>query len=58
MSSHSFLLEPQDVGKIKTKNRIIQTKIPCPGTIDIIKRLNNVESRSMHGQLPLVWQRA
>ena len=58
MSSHSFLLEPQDVGKIKTKNRIIQTKIPCPGTIDIIKRLNNVESRSMHGQLPLVWHRA
>ncbi len=58
MSDYSFLLEPQDVKKIKTKNRIIQTKIPCPGTKDILDRLNLVESRSMHGQLPIVWERA
>ena len=58
MASYSFSLDPKEVEKIKTKNRIIQTKIPCPGTLSLLKRLNAVESRSMHGQLPIVWERA
>lgn len=43
---------------IKTTNRFIRTKIPAPGTQKIINKLSKVESRSMHGQLPIVWSKA
>lgn len=43
---------------IKTKNRFIKTIIPAPGTQKIIDKLNKVEARSMHGQLPIVWSKA
>lgn len=58
MASCSFSLIPQYVPKVKTDHRIIQTAIPAPDTAEILERLNKVESRSMHGQLPLVWERA
>ena len=44
--------------KIKTKNRNIKTSIPAPGTEKILKKLKLIESRSMHGQLPIVWKKA
>ena len=40
------------------KNIYIKTKIPAPGTQKIINDLSKVESRSMHGQLPIVWKKA
>ena len=43
---------------IKTKNISISTKIPAPGTKQLLKKLNKVESRSMHGQLPIAWSKA
>ena len=43
---------------IKTQNRIIKTKIPAPGTNKIIKSLKKNESRSMQGQLPIIWSKA
>ena len=43
---------------IKTQNRFIKTKIPAPGTNKIIKSLEKSESRSMQGQLPIVWSKA
>ena len=43
---------------IKTKNIFIKTKVPAPGTYKLIKKLNKVESKSMHGQLPIAWSRA
>ncbi|HWE52222.1 MAG TPA: aminotransferase class III-fold pyridoxal phosphate-dependent enzyme [Bryobacteraceae bacterium] len=43
---------------VRTRFRTIQTEIPCPGTEAILERLDRAESRSMHGQLPLVWNRA
>ncbi len=58
MAGHSFSLTPQDVPKLKTDHRLIQTAIPAPGTAEVFERLDKVESRSMHGQLPLVWERA
>jgi 4-aminobutyrate aminotransferase-like enzyme len=58
MAGHSFSLIPQDVPKLKTDHRLIQTAIPVPGTAEVFERLDKVESRSMHGQLPLVWERA
>ena len=47
---------PQKI--IKTKNISISTKIPAPGTTKLIQKLNKVESRSMHGQLPIAWSKA
>ena len=54
----SFHLDPQTVRKVSTKYRSINTNIPAPGTKEILSRLNAVESRSMHGQLPIVWTKA
>lgn len=58
MAAHHFSREPQSVPKVNTAHRRIQTAIPTPGTQDILERLELCESRSMHGQLPLVWDRA
>jgi 4-aminobutyrate aminotransferase-like enzyme len=58
MAGQSFSLIPQEVPKLKTDHRLIQTSIPAPGTAELFERLDKVESRSMHGQLPLVWERA
>ena len=43
---------------IKTKNRFIHTRIPAPGTKSLFKSLSKVESRSMHGQMPIAWDKA
>ena len=43
---------------IRTKNRLILTKIPAPGTNTIFKNIKKYESRSMHGQIPIVWSKA
>jgi len=43
---------------IKTKNRHIFTKIPAPGTKKLIKKISKIESRSMHGQVPIAWDKA
>jgi 4-aminobutyrate aminotransferase-like enzyme len=58
MAGHNFSLISQDVPKLKTSHRLIQSTIPAPGTAEIFERLDKVESRSMHGQLPLIWDRA
>ncbi len=56
--TYQFKVLPQKVKKISTKYRCIQTKIPCPGTSKVLNSLKNNESRSMHGQIPLVWESA
>lgn len=58
MAGHIFSMTPQNVPQIQTKHRLIKTPIPAPGTAEVFSRLDKVESRSMHGQLPLVWDRA
>ncbi len=58
MSGYSFSRKPIEVPLVKTKNRSIQTQIPAPGTEDILAKLDNYESRSMQGTVPLVWERA
>jgi len=58
MAGYHFSREPVDVQFVKTKNRLIQTQIPAPGSVEILEKLDKYESRSMHGQLPLVWDRA
>ena len=58
MAGYTFSSEPITVPEVCTPNRLIKTAIPAPGTQEILKRLEVTESRSMHGQLPLVWDRA
>jgi len=55
MSAYRFLRVPVGVPTISTEYREILTAIPAPGTEEILARLDAVESRSMHGQLPIVW---
>ena len=43
---------------VETQNRSIKTAIPSPGTEDILDTLERYESRSMQGQIPIVWDRA
>lgn len=58
MSLITFSLIPKTVPLINTDYRSIKTKIPAIGTEEIFSRLKSVESRSMHGQLPIVWGKA
>ena len=58
MAGFAFNLDPVPASKVLTQFRRIQTPIPAPGTRDIIDRLSRYESRSMHGQMPIVWDRA
>ena len=43
---------------INTKYRIIVTEIPHPESKEIFDKLDRYEARSMHGQLPVVWDHA
>jgi 4-aminobutyrate aminotransferase-like enzyme len=58
MAGYDFLRKPQKVSPVLTDFRRIQTAIPAPGTEQVLDSLDRYESRSMHGQLPLVWDRA
>ena len=53
-----FNEKPVKVKKVKTSNITINTGIPAPGTLKILKNLRKNEVRSMHGQLPIVWSKA
>ena len=44
--------------KIKLKHINIKSVLPAPGTNNLFNRLKKVESRSMHGQLPIAWKSA
>lgn len=48
----------RNLNMIKTKFRKIVTDIPSPNYKKIIKDLDKYEARSMHGQLPVLWDKA
>ena len=58
MSIYSFNLKPRNVKKIKTKNRIIKTKIPVPGSIKLLNDLKLFETENAKQQLPVIWDKA
>jgi len=58
MSGFSFSRKPVHVPKIQTKYRKISTALPVPESIQILDDLDKFESRSMHGQMPIVWDHA
>lgn len=53
-----YNLEPIEVPKIKTKYRVIKTKLPVPESLVIFKALMESEPESMMGQPPVVWHKA
>ncbi|MCX5698515.1 MAG: aminotransferase class III-fold pyridoxal phosphate-dependent enzyme [Candidatus Omnitrophica bacterium] len=58
MSGWNFNMKPVRVPKINTKYRKIITKLPVPDSLPLFKELGQHESRSMHGQMPVIWDRA
>ena len=58
MPSWTFGRSPRKVPYVSTPNRTIKTTIPAPGTESILQEMDEYESRSMHGQLPIAWKAA
>jgi len=58
MGNFKFSRTPINVPKVHTKNRFINTPIPAPGTEESLRLLDQYESRSMQGQIPIIWDKA
>ena len=58
MAGFNFNHKPKSVPLINTKYRKITTTIPTPESIEMLNKAYKFESRAMHGQLPVVWDRA
>ena len=58
MSGSNSFNTPKTVPKVNTKFRKIVTQIPNPSSLSLLNELEKYESRSMHGQLPVVWDKA
>lgn len=57
-SNYKISQNPKQVPEVSTKFRRIKTKIPVPESIPVFEEVEKYESRSMHGQLPIIWDRA
>ena len=55
---YEFSHTPVDVPLLHTKYRKIQTMVPAPATLSVLNDLEKYEACSMHGQLPVVWDKA
>lgn len=58
MAGGIFSRIPKAVPKVDTDYRKIVTPLPTPESLDILNKMDKYESHSMHGQLPVVWDRA
>jgi 4-aminobutyrate aminotransferase-like enzyme len=58
MAAFAFSRTPVKRPEVKTRYRSIKTAIPVPESLPILDDLYKYESRSMHGQIPIVWDRA
>jgi 4-aminobutyrate aminotransferase / (S)-3-amino-2-methylpropionate transaminase / 5-aminovalerate transaminase len=58
MSGFSFSRIPVNVPKLQTKYRRIATALPVPESLPVLEDLDKYESRSMHGQMPVIWDHA
>lgn len=58
MSGFRFSLTPTEVPKVNTKFRRIVTSLPVPESLPILADIDKYESTSMHGQMPVVWDKA
>lgn len=55
MATKEFPLVPEDVEPVETLYRRIKTPLPVPESIEALKRLRELEPRSMGGQPPVIW---
>ncbi len=58
MAGRGFSHQPTKVEEITTKYRTIKTEIPVPESIPMLEKMYEIEAQAMHGQLPMVWDRA
>ncbi len=58
MAGGQFSHKPVNVELVKTKYRKITTQIPVPESIPLLEKMYSLESHSMHGQMPIIWDRA
>jgi hypothetical protein len=58
MTGKGFSHIPKVVNKITTKYRTIKTLIPVPESVEMLNRIYEIEANSMHGQMPIIWDRA
>jgi len=58
MAGGSFSHIPVNVDSINTQYRKITTAIPVPESIPLLEKMYRLESHSMHGQMPIIWDRA
>ncbi|MDD5109288.1 MAG: aspartate aminotransferase family protein [Candidatus Omnitrophica bacterium] len=58
MGKYQFSMKPKSILPVNTRYRKITSKLPVPGSLKIFRDLYKYEARSMHGQLPVVWDRA
>jgi 4-aminobutyrate aminotransferase / (S)-3-amino-2-methylpropionate transaminase / 5-aminovalerate transaminase len=58
MAGNRFSHQPIKVEKIETKYRRIKTEIPVPESIPMLEKMYEIEAQAMHGQLPMIWDKA
>jgi 4-aminobutyrate aminotransferase-like enzyme len=58
MAGNGFSHQPTKVEKVRTKYRTIQTSIPVPESVPMLEQMYELEAQAMHGQLPMIWDRA
>ena len=58
MEKFSFSKKPVKRTPVKTALRCIKTALPVPESLPMFENLYRNESRSMHGQMPVVWRKA
>jgi len=58
MAGGSFSHTPINVDKINTQYRKINTPIPVPESLPFLEKMYELESHSMHGQMPIIWDKA
>ena len=58
MAGGGFLHKPIKVDKVSTKYRTIKTSIPVPESIPALKKMYSLEAQAMHGQFPMIWDKA
>lgn len=58
MAGSHFSHKPVNVESVNTRYRRINTLIPVPESIPLLEKMYSLESGSMHGQIPVIWDRA
>lgn len=58
MAGSGFSHYPINVDKVSTKFRTINTDLPVPESLPMLNKMYSLEAQAMHGQYPMIWDRA